>query len=313
MPHDFRYVPDPDTLFEVTSRARDGLFAFAPTVEVVNEWVGVLSVACERWPQVRVHQLCVLSNHVHMILSVTGSQPVNQWSRWSSFVFANTARISHRRHRLTGPIWARRFRAIPIVDDAAVLDRTRYVMAQAVSAGLVFSPRHWPGLNSVDAVCRGKPIQGYRVTAAIQRRARTLGIPVARLAEPRVLTLSALPIHRGWPEHKRRAWYRRIERQIIDDAMVKQTVSGQRFGDPERLREVPATTTKTLAASEAPGAHVGEGNSRARQEWRAAMAAFVEAWRTALLRWVDGLRPCFPVGGWLPFAGCGTSDVVLRQ
>lgn len=93
MPHDFRYIPDANTVFEVTSRTREGIFAFVPTVEVVNEWVGVLSVACERWPQVQQHQVCVLSNHVHMLLSVAGTNAVNHLSAWAGFVFANTERL----------------------------------------------------------------------------------------------------------------------------------------------------------------------------------------------------------------------------
>ena len=50
---------------------------------------------------------------------------------------------------------SKRYRLIEIIDESRQRDRLKYTMAQGCAARLVARPGHWPGLNTVDAMCRG--------------------------------------------------------------------------------------------------------------------------------------------------------------
>lgn len=49
---------------------------------------------------------------------------------------------------LAGRMWAHRFHAEPILDDAALVDKMRYILCNGVEAGLVAELGDWPGLTS---------------------------------------------------------------------------------------------------------------------------------------------------------------------
>jgi hypothetical protein len=304
MPNELRYIPEETTVFEITARTAEGMLAFVPTARMVQEWIGLLARAQEKWPMVRLHQICLLGNHFHMLSSVRGSNRVNVRGRWASFVQAGAARIAKRHHGLRGRIWARRYRAIPVLDEAAVRDRTKYVMAQAVAAGLVAKPGQWLGLNCAGALCRGGVFRGYYTTAASRRRARRLGVADSVTATKKRLRLVPLPSHTNWTEAQRRTWYRHIEREIINEEKARNTQKPRRYPTRAQLLSVSPATKVDLPTTPAPKAHVGRGNRAAYTAWIAAKRNFIAAWREALARWVDGEPPRFPCGGWLPFANC---------
>lgn len=304
MPHENRYIPDDTVVFELTARTTQGMLAFVPDPQLVEEWIGVLSMACERWPTVRLHQICVLSNHFHALSSVAGDSRVEDRARWTSYVQANTARVAQRHHGLEGRIWARRYRAIPVLDEASIRARSQYIMAQAVRAGLVAKPNQWPGLNCADALCRGAELKGYLTTAATRRRARRTGKTYAETGIPRTLTLAPLPGHSNWTIHQRQTWYRHIERDIITNAVAENALHPRRYPTKTALMTVPTSTIIQLDTTPAPAAHVSPDNRVLYRAWQAAKRAFIAAWRQALARWVDGAPPCFPDGGWRPFHSC---------
>ncbi|MGK0362616.1 MAG: REP element-mobilizing transposase RayT [Bradymonadia bacterium] len=304
----FRRIPSARIAFEIVHRTRDGRFALAPKRQLVKEWIGILAVACARWGDVQLHQVCTLSNHVHMIVSVKGDRPVNQLARWTSFVFGNTARVSHAVHGkkgIRGPVWDHRaFRLIPIADDASLRKKVKYLMAQATSAHLVARPNKWPGLNSIDAVCRGALLKGFRANAALRRRAKNQGVPLESIAERKTLTLAPLPSQVDWTPHARQRWYRDIEKEVIAEADAGNagirlpTIAALRAADPMQTRPLPRDVDGP------PKMHVDPANHAAKREWQMATRAFVNAWREALARWLAGAVPCFPREGWVPFGGC---------
>jgi REP element-mobilizing transposase RayT len=304
MPNELRFIPEETTVFELTARTVAGCMAFVPTQAMVQEWIGLLSEACARWPTVQVHQICILSNHFHMLSSVRGAHRIEDRGRWASFVHAGAARLAQRQTGLRGRIWARRYRAIPVLGDAAIRDRSRYVMAQAVRAGLVAKPNQWLGLNCADALCRGAALTGYYTTAASRRQARRAGVPDVKTAETRRLVLAPLPGHTNWTEAQRQTWYRHIERKIIDEEKARNAREGGQYPTRSQLLSVSPTSTVELPTTPAPKAHVGQGNRARYTAWVEAKRAFVALWRQALARWVDGEPPRFPSGGWVPFRKC---------
>jgi hypothetical protein len=316
MPRRLRYVPDDETTFEFTYRAREGRFSFVPQAQLKSEWVGVLHDACVRYPAVELVQIHLLSNHVTGQLTVRGAMPMNQLGLWEAYVFGQTALVSHAVHGQTGEIWeSRRCRLIPLLDEESVAESARYIMAQAVAANLVARPRHWPGLNTCDALCRGAIVRGYRANAALRRTAKRDKVPLSSIAPAKALPLKPLPMHRGWSLYDRQKWYRDIERSIIEEAEARNV--GRVFRSAEALRSADPHQTVEQVPTNPPTCYAAKENHEARRTWRQAYRAFVAAWREALAAWVDGGKPCFPRGGWVPFAACGSLEsapaVVQRE
>ena len=305
MPRKLRFVPSPTKMFAFTYRAREGRLAFVPEDQLTQEWGGILDDAHKRYPGVQLHQSVLLSNHVTGMLSVRGPNPVNQLSLWQAYVFGQTALVSQAVHGLTGEVWeSRRCRFLPLHDEESVRESAKYIMAQAVAANLVARPRHWPGLNTCDALCRGTIVRGYRAKAALRRQAAREKVPLSSIAPAKTLPLAPLPMHVGWSEYDRRKWYRDIEREIIEEADARN--GGRVFPSIEALRTVDPHRTIAQVPSNPPTGYARPDNHEARRSWRQAVRAFTDAWREALAAWVDGAKACFPPGGWVPFAACGS-------
>jgi hypothetical protein len=284
-------------------RTVHGRFAFVPSTALKKELLGVLADAQSRWPTVRIHQFVWMSTHVHMLLSVAGAHPANALSGWLNFVMGESAKVAKALHRVHGRIWeSKRCRLIPILDDAMLRARTQYVMAQAAAAGLVASPRCWPGAHTCDALCRGRRLLGYRATAALRRQAARDRKPMAALAPRRAVRLAPLPVHAGWSNYDRQRWYRDIERTIIEETAAENP--GRRYPPPEHHAAVDPNTEVSLVDSPAPVCWASPGNHEGRRTWQQMIRAFTDAWREALAAWTHGARACFPPGGWVPFGAC---------
>lgn len=82
-----------------------------PAEEFNNEVLGVLGEAQLRWPQVKIHQMTRLSNHVTAVQSVEGPFAANAYAKWASYVFgevAKVAQVAQAIHGLDGEIWESR-------------------------------------------------------------------------------------------------------------------------------------------------------------------------------------------------------------
>jgi hypothetical protein len=66
--------------------------------------------------------------------------------------------------RLTGwedKIWSRRYQAILVTDEeAAQVDRLKYLLENSCKEGLVDSPIHWPGVHCARALITGDRVEG---------------------------------------------------------------------------------------------------------------------------------------------------------
>ena len=72
------------------------------------------------------------------------------------YVQSNLDREVCRRHGWKDKAWSRRYSAIVISDEeAAQVDRLRYILANGCKEGLVASPREWPGVSMIRAVAVG--------------------------------------------------------------------------------------------------------------------------------------------------------------
>jgi REP element-mobilizing transposase RayT len=310
MAHRLRFV-QPDIVYEMVRRTAHGRFAFVPSVALRKELLGVLADAQARWPTIRIHQFVWMSTHVHMLVSAVGANPANAMSSWLNFVMGESAKVAKALHRVRGRVWeSKRCRLIPILDDAMIRARTRYVMAQATAAGLVGRPRLWPGANTCGALCGHERLLGYRGTASLRRQAMRERRSMRTLAPRREVHLEPLPVHAGWSAYDRQRWYRDIERSVIQETASANP--GRRYPPPEHYMTVDPNTEKPLADSPAPNCWVSSDNQEARRGWRQMIRGFTDAWREALAAWIDGARACFPTGGWVPFGACYVSGYRQR-
>lgn len=302
----------PGVPFEITIRTVDGRFSLAPKEDLVKEQIGALKRA-GRMTGVRVLYAVGLSNHLHLIII---GDDANQVGRWASLAFAQMARASQFHHGLTGRIWGRRFRAIPILSVAALRARIKYLMAQpcCATADLVEKPRQWVGLNAIQAVCDGVPLEGFYLTARQRRAAVRAGKSVGAMygnsrAHREVLEFAPVPWIDPAP-HAQRAWFRQLEREVIEEAQVRRS-AGKRFPHPSVYRrQNPHQTPKNFERSPAPDCHAA--NSEERQGFRKTWQQFVAQWREAMARFKQGLSVCFPPGGWRPFNCAASLPVQLE-
>ena len=289
---------------EITTRTLGGLYRLAPKPALVQEILGILGEAQRRYPGVAVYYVVTMSNHLH---ALAACDDANLMARWSSWVFAAIARAAQFHHGFKGQVWARRYRPIAILTDEALRERVKYLMAQGCAANLVATPRAWPGVNCVDALCRGAELKGTYVTAKERRAALRDG---GTLPLNRTLVLAPL---RGLPAklEARQTWFRKIEQEIIQETRARLVETGARLPTIAELRAVPSTTApERFEASPAPACH--STCKEKRKAFLAAKAAFTAAWREALEDMKRCVRVCFPAGGWWPF-GCHEVTTVARE
>ncbi len=144
---------------EITARTFQGRHLLRPSSRLNLLIAGVLSLAKERY-KVRIFNFVFLSNHFHIIAAAPSSCVM---SAFMGFVMSNVAREAGRLHNWPGKFWERRHRAIPIADDASLIGRMRYIFENGCKEGLVSHPAKWAGLNAVDALTKGKTIEGIWV------------------------------------------------------------------------------------------------------------------------------------------------------
>jgi REP element-mobilizing transposase RayT len=133
----------PNTDYLVTSRCHQARFLLRPDPavnEAVLEW---LTRAQRAYPGVELFGLCVMSNHLHLLVRDTRGE----LAAWASYLLGNLARSLNALRQRCGVVFERRYSAEPVLDDAALLDRLVYLVTNPVSAGLCTQSRHWPGLR----------------------------------------------------------------------------------------------------------------------------------------------------------------------
>jgi REP element-mobilizing transposase RayT len=127
----------------VTRRCIGRTFLLTPG-RILNRIITfLLAVACERHG-VQVHAACVLSNHLHLVLTdVRGELPA--FCQW---FFKNLAScVNDLRNRREAVFAPNGYSRVTLVDENAVLEKIAYTLANPVAAALVEQGRQWPGVR----------------------------------------------------------------------------------------------------------------------------------------------------------------------
>jgi putative transposase len=107
--------------------------------EDYSQFLALLSRAQDRL-ELPILALCLMPNHVHMVVQPRAESDLARWTHW---VFTTHARWYHAKHSSTGRIWKGRYKAFPSQDDHHLTTVMRYVERNALRANLVERAEDW--------------------------------------------------------------------------------------------------------------------------------------------------------------------------
>ncbi len=212
----------PGTIYLVTRRCSERRFFLRPS-RIVNEiFLYVLAIAAHRYG-VLVHAFCVLSNHVHLVVSdADGRLPAFMQYLDSLVARAVNAALG----RFEG-FWASdaSYSAVEPLEPADVVAKIAYVLGNPVAAGLVRRGAEWPGLWTGP-----EQIGGVKITA---RRPKLFFDPKGYLPDAADLELAVPPGFASPEEFRARVSdeLRTLEEKHQSDDAAE----GRRFLGPARV------------------------------------------------------------------------------
>jgi len=143
-------------VYLVTRRCAQREFLLKPSRHTNHVFLYLLAVAARRF-DIQIHAFCVLSNHVHLILT----DPHALLPAFHQLLDALVARALNASLGRWEAFWAPgSYSAVRLLSPGDLVEKTAYVLANPVAAGLVGSGSAWPGLWSAPGRIGG---DGYRV------------------------------------------------------------------------------------------------------------------------------------------------------
>jgi REP element-mobilizing transposase RayT len=132
----------PGTTYLVTRRCAQREFLLRPSRAVNALFTYVLAVVAKRYG-ILVHAFCVLSNHVHLVLTDPNAS-LPDFERDLNSLVARALNVLLGRSE---SFWASasKYSAVTLLAADDVLDKAAYVLTNPVAAGLVPTAREWPG------------------------------------------------------------------------------------------------------------------------------------------------------------------------
>ena len=299
MARKLRFIPEGGAVVEVTCRTLQGRFLLKPTEELGPIIIGVLAQAQKLYP-VEIHAFVFLSNHYHLLLSVNNAL---QLARFMNYLNSNLAREAGRLFKWREKFWGRRYQAIVVSEEeAAQIDRLRYILSHGCKEGLVLRPQDWPGAQCVKALVEGRPLRGLWFDRTREYEAKTRGEAFHRLEHSTTETihLEPIPCWRHLSKTGFRGRIRELVSQIETETANRHTREGtQPLGTKAILARDPHHRPLELKKSRAPAFHAA--TKAARRELVEAYGWFLEAYRLAAESMRRGdFHASFPEGSFPP-------------
>jgi REP element-mobilizing transposase RayT len=297
--------PEGGALVEVTCRTLQGRLLLRPSTALNEILVGVLGRAQRLYP-VRICAFVFLSTHYHLLLDVEDARTL---SLFMGYLNSNLAREVGRLVHWKEKVWGRRYQSIPVSsEEAAQIDRLRYVLSHGCKEGLVANPSEWPGLHCVGALVNGETVEGYWFDRTQEYAARRRGENFDRLAHAtrETVILSPLPCWEHLSPEIQKQRVTKLVAAIEAEAADRRTRTGsQPLGASAVRGQHPHDRPQRLKRSPAPLFHTFR--KTVHRELYEAYAWFVATYREASTRLRAGDRSAlFPAGSFppaLPFVG----------
>jgi REP element-mobilizing transposase RayT len=222
-----RYVPEGGGLFMVTCRTIHGRLLFRPSPELNEIFVGVLARAQRRYG-VSVSSVVCLSNHYHLTLRVDSSLRL---ARFMGFLNSNLGREIGRLRQWPDKVFSRRYQATLISDEeAAQVERLKYILSHGCKEDLVERPGDWPGVHCVEALTQGTPLTGYWFdrTQEFAARRRRENYDRLRYATLETLVFDPLPCWSHLCPEQYRQRILALVAEIEEEAFLRRSRTGTR-------------------------------------------------------------------------------------
>lgn len=208
-----RFIPEGGALVEVTCRTIHGRFLLCPGAEL-NEIVVRILGACSADMGGRGLRLCVPVQPLSPSAVGEGRQQLG------GFMNLFNSKLAREVGRLTGwkeKIWSRRYQAIVVSsEEAAQVERLRYVLSNSCKEGLVERPGDWPGAHAVDALLKGTSLEGTWFDRTQECSARRRGEDFDRLKFTTSETVTLIPLP-CWEGLSPEAWRARIADLVAEE------------------------------------------------------------------------------------------------
>ncbi|HEY1906020.1 MAG TPA: transposase, partial [Myxococcaceae bacterium] len=184
---------EPLEIYFVTVRCFQRRLLMRPSSET-NEVLGGVLARAARLNGVEVFVFVFASNHVHLLVRA----PRGNLPRFMQHLLTNISKKVGNLVRWRGRFWERRYSAAPVLDEIALLERVRYILAHGPKEGLVRTCSEWPGLSSLPMMLDGKTRRFRWFNWTRQGKAKRPGQDPGRFdekwAEDETLELTPLPL-----------------------------------------------------------------------------------------------------------------------
>ena len=302
-----------DRLYFVTTRCFQQRYFMVPSPKVNRLILGWLGRALERFPEVKLHGIVCLSNHLHAILS-SGKHNLHLFV---GYWLGNVAKALNDHLDRKGTFFERRYASEAILDDISAKRMLAYLILNPVAAELVDHAHEWPGISSVRTQVSGEPLVGRLPDKKELKRRRRRGEVVADddfvIEHP--VTIAPLPEHEGLSEgeikyevvriilgallERNPQLYRNDERGATLQAVSPPT--GRAMGVDNVMKQNPTDRPAPKKRTNRPLCHCSTPAVRA--AYKKEMRAIRIAYDAAMRQYRRGRVPNFPVGtcppGWM--------------
>jgi REP element-mobilizing transposase RayT len=163
-------------VYHIISKTLRGQFLLAPKKGVSSLCGGVVAMAQQNWPEVKLYGFAFMSNHIHLMVSGRG----NEVSSFVGFIKREISRRLGQRYKLPGAFWHQRFVATALPTEESQVKCLKYILSQGVKEDLVEKPEHWPGLHCAKHMMTGARIKAEWLDATSYHRAKTTQSRLAR-------------------------------------------------------------------------------------------------------------------------------------
>ncbi len=277
---------EPGTTLEITSRTIQSRFLLKPTKMVTLIILGVLGRATAKYG-IHLHGFVFLSNHFHLIVTIPN---VESLSLFMNYLKGNIAKECGKIFGWKEKFWGRRYTPIPILDDAALVERLEYVLEQGCKENLVDDPRKWPGATCVNALIDGTTPKGFWFNRTAEYNARRAGKEFGTFdfAEEVIVPLTPIPC---WADLSAEEYQARIldtVEEITRSTKARHRAIGTRPMDTKKITaQHPHSKPEASKKSPSPSSHA---STRARRKaFIRQYRAFLDEYRESSRAWLAGV------------------------
>lgn len=313
-----RHLPEPSIVpgrvfFEITNKTFQDRFLLKPSKKSNDCILGILGRAVSLFPDVEIYAFTFLSDHFHLLIAVNS---LDSMAGFMNHIKSCIARKVGKLWDWFGHFWDRRYRPIPIGDQAKLLNRFQYILGNGCKEGLVSRPEDWPGVNCSHALLEGETPEGTWHDESREYESRRSGkdFDPQQFDKKYPVPLKVLPMWEALSSQERKDKLRELLDQIAQEAREEREKTGrsQVLGEKTILEQSPEARPAQRKRSPAPFCHCStlEGWKKLRDEYR----DFLSQFRMAAQMLKQNLFPVtFPPHCFIPRLGYQKDPVPLQM